>query len=193
MNPLFVCLIWISAVASVPAQGVVGGAGIPGVTRRVITQPLPTGYTLPGAAAAGNPLLQRGAAVPPAVPAVSPQPRVAPALVYAPRPMDPLQAQAARDEAEIKAVAFQKKRAAEGAAWAQHDLAVRYFTGNGVEQDIEQGRHWLEKAAAQDDTRAKRKLEELKRVIAQAERALAARQRSMPERVAASPVDGDAR
>lgn len=189
MNPLFVCLLWISAVASVPAQGVVGGAGIPGVTRRVITQPLPTGYTLPGAAAAGNPQLQRGAAVP----AVSPQIRAAPAMVYVPRPVDPLQAQAARDEAEVKAVAFQKKRAAEGAAWAQHDLAVRYLTGNGVEQDIEQGRHWLEKAAAQDDTRAKRKLEELKRVIAQAERALAARQRSMPERVAASPVDGDAR
>lgn len=192
MKRVFTIFAWGCALASLSAQGVGGGAGIPGVTRRVIMRPLPAGYALPGAAAV-SPLLLGGATTLPAVAAVSPQTRMTPAVAYTPRPVDPLQAQAARDEAEVRVVVFQKKRAAEGAAWAQYDLGMRHLTGNGVEQDIEQGRHWLEKAAAQDDTRARRKLDELERIIAQAGRALAARRKGEPESVAASPVDGEAR
>ena len=50
-------------------------------------------------------------------------------------------------------------RAAEaGLDLAQYNLAILYFTGQGVEQDYAQASHWLGKASAGGDTQAPRYL-----------------------------------
>jgi hypothetical protein len=72
----------------------------------------------------------------------------------------------APDPAELlrKTVESQKKRAAEGSAGAQYDLGLRYLAGEGVEKNPELGRKWLDLSAAQGNTGAIRKIEELKKV-----------------------------
>jgi TPR repeat protein len=64
-------------------------------------------------------------------------------------------------EAVKKSVEFQQKRAAEGSAQAQYDLAMRYFTGDGVEKDQESARKWLEAAAKNGNSLATKRLKEL--------------------------------
>lgn len=60
--------------------------------------------------------------------------------------------------ADVKAVAHQQQRAAAGSAQAQYDLAVRYLTGAGVDQNIEEARRFLNLSAAQDFGLARQKL-----------------------------------
>ena len=84
----------------------VDGSNIPGVTRQIIMRPMPTAYPLPGVVVAGNPQLQRSVA-----PAPAPLP--AAPVVYAVRPVNPEKAQADREEADRKAVIFQRQRASE--------------------------------------------------------------------------------
>ena len=76
----------------------------------------------------------------------------------------------ASDPAELlrKTVESQKKRATEGSAGAQYDLGIRYLTGDGVEKSPELGRKWLGLSAAQGNTGAIRKMEELKKSDAKA-------------------------
>jgi hypothetical protein len=63
-----------------------------------------------------------------------------------------------KDEVERKRLEFQFDRAEKGSASAQYDLGVRFLKGDGVEQNEELGRSWLEKAAKQGDDAAFQKL-----------------------------------
>jgi hypothetical protein len=51
-------------------------------------------------------------------------------------------------------------RAEKGSPSAQYDLGMRYLKGDGVQQDEEIGRSWLEKAARQGDNLAYEKLKD---------------------------------
>lgn len=48
-----------------------------------------------------------------------------------------------------------------GQASAQYDYGMRFLNGDGVEKDSDEGRKWIEKAAAQKYSMAVKKLEEL--------------------------------
>jgi len=100
-----------------------------------------------------------------AAPAAKPAPvsSVAPATnnTAVPAPPPPADAEKAKQETLRKTVEFERKRAEGGTAWAQYSLGVRYLTGDGVEKNEADARKWLEEAAKNDDTRAKKKLEEL--------------------------------
>src|SRR5437773_3207039 len=50
------------------------------------------------------------------------------------------------------------KQAAQGNAWAQHNLGVLYDNGRGVLQDYVKARGWYEKAAAQGNAWAQHNL-----------------------------------
>jgi hypothetical protein len=50
------------------------------------------------------------------------------------------------------------KQAAQGNAWAQHNLGVLYDNGRGVPQDYVKARGWYEKAAAQGNAWAQHNL-----------------------------------
>ena len=50
------------------------------------------------------------------------------------------------------------KQAAQGIAWAQHNLGVLYDNGRGVPQDYVKARGWYEKAAAQGNAWAQHNL-----------------------------------
>jgi TPR repeat protein len=89
------------------------------------------------------------------------RPGAAPAQPVAPAPIDPEKERAKQADALKKTIEFQKKRAEDGSASAQYELANRYFFGEGVERDAATGRKWLEKSAAQDYAPAKKKLAEL--------------------------------
>lgn len=65
--------------------------------------------------------------------------------------------------ADVKLLAFQRKRATDGEASAQFDLGLRYLTGKGVEKSDSEARVWLQKAAAQGHAKAKAKLAEIAR------------------------------
>lgn len=65
------------------------------------------------------------------------------------------------DATKQKVLEFQRKRADEGSASAQFDLATRYLNGDGVEKDEATARSWLRKAAAGGNTQAAKKLKEL--------------------------------
>lgn len=64
------------------------------------------------------------------------------------------------DTTKLKVLEFQQKRAAEGSPSAQLDLAMRYLTGDGVEQNESIARSWLQKASAGGSTQAAKKLKE---------------------------------
>lgn len=106
---------------------------------------------------------------PTAAPTPAPAPPPTPAMAVrtqalvrvVPPPVDPEKARAARDEAQRKAVEFQKKRAAEGSESAQYELGVRYLKGDGVEKDEATGRKWLAESAKNGYGPASKKLEEL--------------------------------
>jgi hypothetical protein len=66
-----------------------------------------------------------------------------------------------KGEQEKRVVAFQQQRASEGFSSAQHELGRRLLEGNGIAQDVEQGKKWLTLAAECGHSQARRKLEEL--------------------------------
>ena len=104
--------------------------------------------------------------VPPPANQAPPPPARPPAAVPAqpavsPTPADEDKEKAKQAEGLKKTIEFQKKRAEAGSASAQYELALRYLFGDGLEKDVEPGRKWLEKSAAQDYAQAKKKLEDL--------------------------------
>jgi len=78
-----------------------------------------------------------------------------------PGPPPPADPDKAKQETLKKTIEFEKKNAEKGSAWAQYSLGLRHLTGDGVEKDEVAARKWLEAAAKNDDSRAKKKLEEL--------------------------------
>jgi TPR repeat protein len=80
----------------------------------------------------------------------------APAVAVRPKTKEELQA------SDKKALEFQKQRAQAGSASAQYDLGMRYLNGNGVEKNLDEAKQWFEKSAAQGNSMATKKLEELK-------------------------------
>jgi len=152
----------LGLVFSLTAPTVMVCAQIGGVTARRLTRGLPgqrSGYNQPTALAQQQP-------TPPApTPAQTPAP-AAPvvrrqASPPAARPVDPDKEKAAQEEADRKAVEFEKQRADQDYGWAQYALGVRYMTGKGVEKDLDQAQKWLEKAAKNGETQATKKLAEL--------------------------------
>jgi len=118
------------------------------LTRKIVPQP-------------ANPPPARQPTAPPAAtrpPAVAP---AQPAVAVVPAPVDPEKEKAKQAEALKKTIEFQKKRAEEGSPSAQYELGMRYLKGDGLDKDVETGRKWIEKSAAQDYSLAKKKLEEL--------------------------------
>jgi hypothetical protein len=65
---------------------------------------------------------------------------------------------AERERLNHNAVLWQQERAAGGSSMAQRSLAMRYFTGDGVEKDEVKGMDFLRKAAAGGDSAAKKEL-----------------------------------
>ncbi len=102
----------------------------------------------------------RTASRPPSAPAraVPPAGSATNAVPAPPPPADP---EKSKQETLKKTIEFEKKNAEKGSAWAQYSLGLRLLTGDGVEKDEEAGRKWLEAAAKNDESRAKKKLEEL--------------------------------
>src|SRR2546430_4921803 len=66
-----------------------------------------------------------------------------------------------RDSMEVARV---RAAAEKGDATAQHDLGVRYFTGNGVDEDFGQAAAWMQKAANQGFAPAEYDLGEMYRI-----------------------------
>lgn len=91
-------------------------------------------------------------------------------------PVDPAKVKAGKEEAERKRLEWQMKRANDGVAYAQYDLALRYLTGNLVEKNLETARKWLEKAAKSSYAPATKKLAEVKKLQEEAARQAAERQ-----------------
>lgn len=65
---------------------------------------------------------------------------------------------AEHERLDHNALLWQQERAAAGSATAQRSLAMRYLTGDGVEKDETKGMDLLRKAAAGDDSAAKKEL-----------------------------------
>ena len=64
-----------------------------------------------------------------------------------------------------KAVEFQMKRAAEGSPTFQCELGVSYLKGEGLPQDLDLARTWLQVAANQGNQQAAAKLRELQSMV----------------------------
>ena len=105
----------------------------------------------PGGAPASRPAPAPPRAVPPASGTTN-------AVPAPPPPADP---EKAKQETLKKTIEFEKKNAEKGSAWAQYSLGLRHLTGDGVEKDEAAARKWLEAAAKNNDSRAKKQLEEL--------------------------------
>ncbi len=77
-------------------------------------------------------------------------------------PVDDAEDRDARDKraADYYLAALQR-RAAAGEPAGQHELALRYYLGNGVAQDMAQARSWLEKSAAGGYSPAVKQMEAL--------------------------------
>lgn len=97
----------------------------------------------------------------PIPPPATPPPQVTttskPLTVVRPKPKSD------KDSPTQKLINFQRQRAMSGQASAQYDLGMRYLNGDGLEENAEEGRKWIEKAAKQEYTLAVKKLEELNR------------------------------
>jgi len=140
------CLLGVSLFFCVPRSDAQSARQL---TRKIV--PPSTNSPSPGAAPASRPAPAPARAGPPV--------RGTTNAVPAPPPSaDP---EKAKQETQQKAVEFEKKNAEKGAAWAQYALGLRHLTGDGVEKDEAAARKWLEAAAKNDDSRAKKKLEEL--------------------------------
>lgn len=135
---------------------VCGGAqGLRAVTRRTIMSPAPGVFFLnPRAPSAQNgvPVLQ---SVPVIRPVTPPMQRV-------------IRAKTAAERAAIdrRVLAFERKLAHKGYAFAQCELGVRYLKGHGVKKDLAKAKHWLNAAAKQGDVLARKKLNELRDELA---------------------------
>lgn len=90
-----------------------------------------------------------------------------PAPRYVPPPpapkLDPEKVEAEKKRLDQNTVKWLKLRAEEGSSAAQYNLGVRYLTGEGVEQNIDEARILLRKSADAGEERAQRKLEQLDR------------------------------
>jgi len=117
-------------------------------SRRIVP---PSSNPPPGGAPASRPAPAPPRVVPPASGTTN-------AIPAPPPPADP---EKAKQETLKKTIEFEKKNAEKGSAWAQYALGLRHLTGDGVEKDEAAARKWLEAAAKNDDSRAKKKLEEL--------------------------------
>lgn len=89
-------------------------------------------------------------------------PRPSSSAASAPRAVPLVRPQPPKEQTAQKIVEFQKRRAAQGSATAQYDLAIRYLKGDGVELDEQKGRELLESAAKNGHSQAKKKLDEFK-------------------------------
>ena len=69
------------------------------------------------------------------------------------------QEQVKKEDLQKRLYVFRLKRANDGAAEAQYDLALQYLTGQGVARDITAAKDWLQKAAAQGHKKAQKQLE----------------------------------
>jgi TPR repeat protein len=81
-------------------------------------------------------------------------------------PIDPEVAKASREQANKKALEFQKKKAEEGSESAQYELGMRYLKGDGVEKDEATARRWLTMSSKNGYSAATRRLEELDKAAA---------------------------
>lgn len=183
---LLVVLFALESGSTVQAQGYRGGNRR--LLQPIVPQPYPTQPTIPGRQIPGRAMPPVGRQIPaqqpnrgitndapakaaelpatrtPQNPNVSPsqfppRPQVRPT----PRPVtpvDPVKAKAAKEEAVRRTIEFQKRRAAEGSATAQYDLAMRYFKGDGLEKDETAARKWFEQSAKNGNTQAKKKLDQ---------------------------------
>jgi hypothetical protein len=79
----------------------------------------------------------------------------------APQPKVPAKSDEQKAADEKKLIDWQKQRAESGSENAQYELGMRYLTGKGVDQNPDEAKKWLEKAAKQGHSQAKRKVEEL--------------------------------
>jgi len=118
--------------------------------------------TLANAASATDPRGLTKRIAPQITPQASAAKPAAPVAVPAPAPIDPVKAEAAKQETENKRLTYQKKKAEEGADYAQYDLGIRYLNGDGVEKNADTAKQWLDKAAKNGHSGAKKKLQELK-------------------------------
>jgi len=118
------------------------------LTRKIVP---PSNNPPPGGSPASRPAPAPSRAVPPASATTN----------AVPAPPPPADAEKARQETLKKTIEFEKKNAEKGSPWAQYSLGLRHLTGDGVEKDEAAARKWLEAAAKNDDSRAKKKLEEL--------------------------------
>ena len=70
-------------------------------------------------------------------------------------------AQAKKYAAQAKTITWLQSQATNGSSSAQCSLGLHYLSGEGCETNFEQGIYWLQKAAAQGDFEASKKLEQL--------------------------------
>jgi len=66
-------------------------------------------------------------------------------------------------EVERRTIEFQVKRAKEGSAYAQYDLGLRHWVGEGVAMDRAEAMRLMEQSAKAGNTRAAMKLAEWRR------------------------------
>jgi TPR repeat protein len=90
------------------------------------------------------------------------QPAASAPLVHTGTTPNPAQ----KAEADKKLLTYQMGRAEAGSESAQYELGLRYLAGNGVAKDEKIGLEWLNKAATNGSSLAKRKLSEIKPVVA---------------------------
>jgi hypothetical protein len=110
---------------------------------------------LPPAGLSSNP----GRLSPRALAQANPPATAGPSSGLRPASSRPAQDQEALDRRILES---QQRRAADGLPSSQFDLGLRYLTGNGVEQNPELAREWIEKAAEAGHRPAIIKLEELR-------------------------------
>jgi TPR repeat protein len=114
--------------------------------------------------AAENRALNHALSTPAQQPAPTATPPRAPAAVPAPVLTNTVPEKTPEQKAQLlqKTIEFQKKRAAAGAPTAQYDLGMRYLNGDGLEKNPELAQKWLKAAAANGNSQAAKKLQELK-------------------------------
>lgn len=137
-RPIRAAAVLVAAVLAGIAASRSFGQGVRGVTRQMVT--LPPTFLLPPAPVSTQ-----------AVVIVRVKPR-----------LDPVKAAEARRALQARVLEFQRQRAAAGAPTAQYDLGMRYLKGDGVEQNTELARHWLELSAKGGNKQAARVLEDLR-------------------------------
>lgn len=116
------------------------------------------------------------ATAPGAVAAPSGVPAAVPVVVETTRKADP--------GLEDRIINFQRQNAISGNRSAQYDLGMRYLKGDGLEQDLKEARHWLQLAAKNGHTRAKKQLAQLDEELKKKGEKLDEREAKKPEKAA---------